>query len=90
MQKIAPELLLSTNLNYSKYGFELVAERDKIIIYEAHPRNKLLRLQVLGDTHTLVIVTKRGEIPVFNRYEITSQYFLDLLIMNGRAGVLFS
>lgn len=75
-------------LDYSRYGFKMQSEVNGLHLYLAELQGETLELRVLGDTHTLKITSR--DIMVANRYKVTDNSQLDFILINGRAGVLFS
>lgn len=79
----------NSNIDVSKYGFELSIEKEFYKVYVAKVENEIVELIVSGDTYTVKISGKRN-IMVANRYKASTQEQLDFLLINGRVGVLFS
>ena len=76
-------------LDYKKYGFKLQSEDRGLFTYLAKVNQQDIELKVLGETHTLRIVTGSKNIMVANRYKVNKQELLDFLIFGGRCSLLF-
>ena len=77
------------NVDVSKYGFVLDAETEYSKTYLVTIKDEIVKLVVDCSVYTIRIAGKRN-IMVANRYKVSTQEQLDFLLVNGRAGVIFS
>lgn len=89
MDAIPKDIIEQHPIDVCKYGFALFKEIGRLKVYTTNVRNEIVELRVSGDNYTIKITGER-DIMVANRYKIQTQEQLNFLLVNGRAGILFS